>query len=67
MADPHPTRELPSLAGAEWLTRADTRAVFDALAAKGYAARVGSREPVGPGKVRQLGGRLRIGHSAATT
>jgi poly(A) polymerase len=39
MADPHPTRELPSLAGAEWLTRADTRAVFDALAAKGYAAR----------------------------
>jgi len=39
MADPPPTRALPSLAGADWLTRADTRAVFDALAAKGYAAR----------------------------
>src|SRR5262249_1871573 len=39
MADPKPTRELPSLAGADWLTRADTRAVFAALAAKGYAAR----------------------------
>jgi len=39
MADPQPTPELPDLAGADWLTRADTRAVFDALAAKGYAAR----------------------------
>jgi len=39
MADPQPIPELPSLAGADWLTRADTRAVFDALAAKGYAAR----------------------------
>src|SRR5262245_47838388 len=38
MADPPPPK-LPSLAGADWLTRADTRAVFDALAARGYAAR----------------------------
>src|SRR5215510_13333631 len=38
MADPTPS-ELPSLAGADWLTRADTLAVFDALAARGYAAR----------------------------
>jgi poly(A) polymerase len=38
MADPT-LPELPSLAGADWLTRADTRAVFDALAARGYAAR----------------------------
>ncbi|MBO0740422.1 MAG: CCA tRNA nucleotidyltransferase [Hyphomicrobiaceae bacterium] len=38
MADPT-SPELPSLAGADWLTRADTRAVFDALAARGYAAR----------------------------
>jgi poly(A) polymerase len=38
MADPPPP-ELPSLAGADWLIRADTRAVFDALAARGYAAR----------------------------
>src|SRR5262249_61129842 len=38
MADPTPP-ELPSLAGADWLTRAGTRAVFDALAARGYAAR----------------------------
>src|SRR5882724_1401862 len=39
MADPPPTRELPSLAGADWLTRRQTRAVFEALAAKGFAAR----------------------------
>jgi poly(A) polymerase len=39
MAEPQPTPELPSLAGADWLTRANTRAVFAALAAKGYAAR----------------------------
>ena len=38
MADPPPPG-LPSLAGADWLIRADTRAVFDALAARGYAAR----------------------------
>src|SRR5215475_2419138 len=38
MADPS-SPELPSLAGADWLTRADTRAVFAALAARGYAAR----------------------------
>src|SRR5262249_8437095 len=38
MVDPQPS-ELPSLAGADWLTRADTRAVFDALAARGHAAR----------------------------
>src|SRR5215468_10440030 len=38
MADPTPP-ELPNLAGADWLTRADTRAVFDALAARGYVAR----------------------------
>src|SRR5262245_6416050 len=39
MAALPPSRALPSLAGADWPTRADTRAVFDALAAKGYAAR----------------------------
>ena len=39
MADPPPTRELPSLAGADWLVRPQTRAVFDALAAGGFAAR----------------------------
>ena len=39
MADPSPTRQLPSLAGADWLTRPETRAVFDALAAGGFAAR----------------------------
>src|SRR5262249_20420526 len=39
MADPQPTCELPSLVGADWLTRADTRAVFDALAARGFPAR----------------------------
>ena len=39
MADPPPTRQLPSLAGADWLTRPQTRAVFDALAAMGFAAR----------------------------
>src|SRR5262245_23930680 len=38
MVDPQPS-ELPSLAGADWLTRADTRAVFDALAARGHPAR----------------------------
>ena len=38
MTEP-PTRQLPSLAGADWLTRAETRAVFDALAAEGFAAR----------------------------
>src|SRR5438105_15754587 len=39
MSDPPPTRQLPSLAGADWLARRETRAVFDALAAKGFAAR----------------------------
>jgi poly(A) polymerase len=39
MAEPQPPPELPSLAGSGWLTRAETRAVFDALAAKGYPAR----------------------------
>jgi poly(A) polymerase len=39
MADPPPARQLPSLAGADWLARSQTRAVFDALAAKGFAAR----------------------------
>ncbi len=38
MADPS-SPELPSLAGADWLTRADTQAVFAALAARGHAAR----------------------------
>jgi poly(A) polymerase len=32
-------RQLPSLAGADWLARPQTRAVFDALAASGFAAR----------------------------
>ena len=39
MADPPSTRQLPSLAGADWLARRQTRAVFDALAAGGFAAR----------------------------
>jgi poly(A) polymerase len=39
MDAPPPTRQLPSLAGADWLARRETRAVFDALAAKGFAAR----------------------------
>jgi poly(A) polymerase len=39
MADPPPIPQLPSLAGADWLTRRQTRAVFDALAASGFAAR----------------------------
>src|SRR6185312_6892628 len=39
MADPPPTRQLPSLAGADWLARRETQAVFAALAAKGFAAR----------------------------
>ena len=38
MDDP-PIRQLPSLAGADWLARHQTQAVFDALAAKGFAAR----------------------------
>jgi len=39
MDAPPPTRQLPSLAGADWLARRQTRAVFDALAAAGFAAR----------------------------
>jgi poly(A) polymerase len=39
MNSPPPTRQLPSLAGADWLARRETQAVFDALAAKGFAAR----------------------------
>ena len=39
MADPPSTRPLPSLAGADWLMRRETQAVFAALAAGGFAAR----------------------------
>jgi poly(A) polymerase len=39
MAAPPPTRQLPSLAGADWLARRETQAVFAALAAAGFAAR----------------------------
>jgi poly(A) polymerase len=39
MGPPPPIRELPTLAGADWLARRETRAVFDALAAGGFAAR----------------------------
>jgi len=39
MDAPPPTRQLPSLAGADWLARRQTRAVFDALADAGFAAR----------------------------
>ena len=38
MDAPPPTRQLPSLAGADWLARRQTRAVFDALAAETYRA-----------------------------
>jgi poly(A) polymerase len=39
MAAPTPPGRPPSLAGADWLVRAQTQAVFGALAAKGHAAR----------------------------
>ncbi len=39
MADPSPTQQLPSLAGADWLARRETQAVFAALAAGGFPAR----------------------------
>ena len=39
MADPLQIRQLPSLAGADWLARHETQAVFAALAVKGFAAR----------------------------
>lgn len=39
MAPPNEDGGLPSLAGAEWLTRPETRAVFEALAAGGAEAR----------------------------
>jgi poly(A) polymerase len=39
MAVPQPSGELPSLAGADWLERAETKAVFAALAAAGFEAR----------------------------
>jgi poly(A) polymerase len=39
MAVAPPPGKLPSLAGADWLERAETRAVFAALAARGFEAR----------------------------
>jgi poly(A) polymerase len=39
MAAPSSSGKLPSLAGADWLVRPETRAVFAALAARGFAAR----------------------------
>ena len=39
MTGPAPSCEPPNLAGADWLTRPQTRAVLAALAAKGFAAR----------------------------
>ena len=56
--------ELPSLAGADWLARPETRAVFDALAAGGFAGPCGRRRraqrAAGP-----AGGRHRHRHPGA--